>query len=365
MVSHHSQPIDGEACHCGAANLIELRLRATDLGAVRFALDPIWETVASLRLLARPGRSRLRRELLGRITAQASALDLEMLLAMVSQPSWSPVMLAPPLPESRDRRTDPVTRLGMIADTDPEVVRRDRARMRAMGFRARSSWDMPARALAMTVAESLVRYWQAVLAPSWPAVTAITEADLATRSRAVTTDGLAPSLPRIDSRLSLHRGALRLGAPGHHWHRQYSGDGVWMVPSVFLARTIAEIEVTPPVICYPALGADALWRTADGPGRTRSAATPDPLRPAVGRTRSRLLHLLHRPSTTTVLAGRLGLSPGTVSEHLRGLVGAGLLQSERHGRQVFYRLTPIAASLVNDTGQVRPAADDDGDPLGG
>ena len=42
----------GQACACDATSVVDLLLGADDVAAIRFAPDPVWETVASLEVLA-------------------------------------------------------------------------------------------------------------------------------------------------------------------------------------------------------------------------------------------------------------------------------------------------------------------------
>jgi DNA-binding transcriptional ArsR family regulator len=65
------------------------------------------------------------------------------------------------------------------------------------------------------------------------------------------------------------------------------------------------------------------------------AALADPTRRAVVRELSR------RPTTTaTALAAELPISRQAVTKHLATLAGAGLVATERAGRETRYRLTP-------------------------
>jgi DNA-binding transcriptional ArsR family regulator len=60
-----------------------------------------------------------------------------------------------------------------------------------------------------------------------------------------------------------------------------------------------------------------------------------------------VLRALTVPTTTTGLAGALGLAPSTVSEHLAGLQAAGVVHRRRAGRRVLYGLEPAGIALVN------------------
>jgi len=64
------------------------------------------------------------------------------------------------------------------------------------------------------------------------------------------------------------------------------------------------------------------------------AALADPTRRAVIRT------LAEGPHTATEIAGRLPVTRQAVAKHLVALDQAGLVTSERAGREVRYRLTP-------------------------
>jgi DNA-binding transcriptional ArsR family regulator len=63
-------------------------------------------------------------------------------------------------------------------------------------------------------------------------------------------------------------------------------------------------------------------------------ALSDPMR------RQLLVELSAHPATATELAGELPISRQAVAKHLSSLSAAGLLQRERSGRDVRYRVTP-------------------------
>ena len=64
------------------------------------------------------------------------------------------------------------------------------------------------------------------------------------------------------------------------------------------------------------------------------AALSDPTR------RDVLRKLAAGSATATELASELPISRQAVAKHLTALADAGLVQTERHGREVHYRLTP-------------------------
>jgi DNA-binding transcriptional ArsR family regulator len=96
-----------------------------------------------------------------------------------------------------------------------------------------------------------------------------------------------------------------------------------------------------PAIFYPARGIAAVWEPV-------AAAAPSGLTRVLGATRARLLVALERPAATIELAERLQRSAPAISQHLGALRAAGLVASQRDGRQVIYALTDVGERLVRD-----------------
>src|SRR2546429_592742 len=65
------------------------------------------------------------------------------------------------------------------------------------------------------------------------------------------------------------------------------------------------------------------------------------------RARAPVRRGLPRPSTPAGLALARGLAPGTVSEHLSGLLAAGVAPRRRIGRRVLYGLEPSGRALLS------------------
>ncbi|MGA2010759.1 MAG: metalloregulator ArsR/SmtB family transcription factor [Solirubrobacteraceae bacterium] len=72
----------------------------------------------------------------------------------------------------------------------------------------------------------------------------------------------------------------------------------------------------------------------DDPAAAVFGALADPMR------RRLLTQLATHPATATELAGALPISRQAVTKHLASLAHAGLLQRERTGRDIRYRVTP-------------------------
>jgi DNA-binding transcriptional ArsR family regulator len=67
-----------------------------------------------------------------------------------------------------------------------------------------------------------------------------------------------------------------------------------------------------------------------------TTALAEPLVDLLGRNRARILTAAIDPISTTALVAATGLSLATVSDHLRILTAAGLLERRRSGRSVLY-----------------------------
>jgi DNA-binding transcriptional ArsR family regulator len=125
------------------------------------------------------------------------------------------------------------------------------------------------------------------------------------------------------------------------------------MPSAFVWPDLVVIDPpeAPPALAYPARGVGRLWSAPPVP--------PAGLAGVLGDTRARLLTGLTRPATTTALAGRLGLSPSSVSAQLHRLHDAGLASSYRLGKEVHYRRTPAGDDLLDATSRRRPGTEVD------
>jgi len=60
----------------------------------------------------------------------------------------------------------------------------------------------------------------------------------------------------------------------------------------------------------------------------------------------RLLAALRSPATTSALAGRFGVTPGAISQHLAVLYRGGLVDRWRSGRTVLYQASELGLALL-------------------
>ena len=323
-------------CDCHDTAVVDLALEPDDLAAIRFHPDPVWETVASLGVLAHPAHHPLHRGLLERV--HEPDWDHGLLVGLMASERWYPTTLAPVPSRSHE---DPARALARIVDTDEQVAGGDLETLRRT-FPHQPRWrDTSVPQLLEETSTALVGYFERVLAPLWERVEDINSSDIAYRSSTLASEGVGATLDDLHERLSYDAGRLRLRMPGHHEHRSSGGNGVRFVPSVFRwPCLVAELDSSPPVVSYAARGAGRLWESLP-----QSESTG--LDPVLGRSRVAILTQLDAPSTTTRLARLLRLSNGTVSEHLTAMQRAGLLQSSRRGREVLYERTSLGHALIS------------------
>ncbi|MEV0283009.1 helix-turn-helix domain-containing protein [Kribbella sp. NPDC050820] len=174
-------------------------------------------------------------------------------------------------------------------------------------------------------AELLTWIWTETIEPEWPRRLRLLQADIMSRT----------------SRLSEHgwSGVLEGLGPDVRW----LGDGRiqinrWDYPVTDIRGQDLMF------IAAHTRGVNVSWRKPDRFALTYpvsgifAGAEPqtEPLVQLLGRNRARILVEAANPVSTTVLVATTGLSPATVSDHLRVLTDAGLLERRRSGRSVLY-----------------------------
>ncbi|GIG62194.1 transcriptional regulator [Longispora fulva] len=321
----------------------QVRFEVADLAEIRFCVSPLWETVTSLWALADPARHACHRPWIGWARAVAArpeiAPHVELLAAFARPKAPLPDFLTPP---PRDSLVDFADELGTVRGTPPEIVAVDIAST----HRPASPLHPLARAVAAAPAEWLPRiadaveaWWLAAILPHWPRMRALLEADIAHRSRQFADGGprllfdtLHPSTSWAGDRL--------LVADPFGLDVAVAGSGLPLRPSLFLDHRVllTQSDWNPPSAVYPARAVGTLWE--------HEHRTSTILARLLGANRARLLALCATPTTTTALAARTGLTPGSVSQHLAVLLQAGLLTRHRHGREVHYTRTELGHHLL-------------------
>lgn len=316
---------------------VEFRLDVADLAETAFGFSALGECVLSLRAWKFPGSHPEHIAGLRRMRREFEALDVAALGALITRSRHIPDFLTPVPPPSLP---EPAESFAALRATPPDTVA---AHIRT----AYGDEDIPAAlagppaAVLRRVADALEEYWDRCLAPWWPQMRGLLEADLAYRGHTMLA-GAQALFADLDTSVSWESGRLlvRLGAVGYDQVAAVDGRGLVLSPSLFVRRTLPMLDAADiPLVIYPARGRGTLWeRGGDAFG--------DALENLIGRPRARLLRMLEEPGTTTGLARRMGVTPSAVSHHLAALHAAGLLERSRNGRSVLYFRSPLGDSLA-------------------
>ncbi|MET9321566.1 DUF5937 family protein [Streptomyces sp. NPDC003038] len=315
-----------------------------DLLRCRFSISPRWETQEAVRALLRPGRQAYHLPWLRQARTAAEGLDLRPLWLLMPRAGHNPDFLSPP-PIGPSVTFE--EELARVRGADPQAAHEDLRRSlictpgaleSEIGQRLLAD---PARAVR-ELADLMEAAWHALIAPYWPRLRALLEADIVFHSRRLAAGGLEALFDGLhpDLRWYGETDTLTLHRPHHH-DRSLGGQGLLLMPSAFVWPEVVGGYDPPwqPTLVYPARGIGALWTASADPA-------PQALARLLGRARADVLCALHEPASTTALAHRLGLAPSTVSAHLRVLHAAGLLISARHGHRILYERTPVAIALT-------------------
>lgn len=325
--------------------MIEWRMRTEDAIRIRFAYSPLMELVLSLITLRAPGEHSAHLPWVRATRPLVAGLDLAEVYALVPVHGWmadfisfTPTEPQPDITTELDtiRRTPPLRVISDLADTarvPDEVAERIRADPRTATAR---------------IADTLEAYWDTALARHWPGILRLLEAEVWRRSKRLADGGLQALFDDLHESVSLDGDRLRVVDPVA-WSGELTGTGLTLVPHAMGWPSVRKMtgRLKPwstdgryqPMIAYPAHGVATLWETAPPP-------PPDALAGLIGRTRATILMALAEPATTTSLAGRLGLTPGGVSQHLSVLRASELVTRTRVAGTVLYRRTARGDALV-------------------
>ena len=310
---------------------------AEDLTRLRFAISPLWECVASLFAFRDETRAAMHAAWLRGQTPMRSD-DLELLTSLVRPSGYIPDFLTPPPDESFPALEKELERLRA---TPGSVVRDELKKM----WGSESHVPLAAQGLLRTpsaglkkLSNALERHWRRNLEPHWGRMRALIEADLNERSKILALRGPEAMLGSLHANLKYENGIIER-VNSTHQSVQLNGRGLLLVPSVFVTPKAMGIDWEPwqPTIFYPARGALSLWG---------EPVTNDQLEGLLGAQTARALTLLHAPRTTRDLALSLKLPQSGASYHVSRLRNAGLLESQRNGREVYHRRSSRGEALI-------------------
>ena len=300
--------------------------------ALRFAVSPLWETIAGLRVLAAPECAPVHQRWTTWAESRLGALPDDPWFRLLRRLATSgPVIPEFLIPTPGLRSTGIDTEVDGLFRATPERI------TAAVGAdpHARPLLDDPTEAL--TALRDRVRaVHDAIVEPLWPRLEGVLQGDVERRGRRLTEHGGPTVLNELHDTVTWHPTAVEVAGTV----TELGTRDLVLVPSAFIWPDVY-LRDSPVrlALCYPATGFGTLWTRPDPP--TRPALTR-----LLGATRARLLHELERPSTVSELAERLDVTAGAVSQHLAVLRATGLAVSRREGREVVSLRTALGLALV-------------------
>lgn len=326
-----------------------IEVSPADVARSRYAISPLGEAMFALRVAAgkhpagplRPWAHRIapRYEQLRRGTPGVLALT-----ALFRRGAYNADFIHPPPTGIGE---DFVAELAMVRSTSLSRARLELARnldgMRPPPRYVQQILESPD--VVSRLADAIEATWSALVEPDWPRLRAVLERDLVQRAGQLAMYGWAAALADLDPRLRWRTDGrtgtieVHTGSRTEREHHRLGGKGLLLVPTVFGALVSYVEPPWPYALIYPARGVADLLGPPD-PGRR-----PDALDRLVGPSRATVLRALAVPATTTQLVVQLGLSLGTVGDHLAVLRDAGLLVRTRTGRAVRYQRTTLGDAL--------------------
>lgn len=336
--------------------MLRLSLGMADLAATRFAVSPIGETVRSLRTLHAPGRHAVNLPWYrwAATELQKSRLDINELWELIIGPGdrLSYPGFVTPAPDSRLRGID--AELAELRGTPLEYLRGSVRRVFDDDDRPQIAADLlrRPRTTVRLLADQIGDTYRRLIEPHWERIEALLDADILYRAATLSRVGVARTI--IDLHPRIHWDGTDLVIEDNpDWPRatvdvELGAGGLVLVPSVFAWPDIVTkvTTATHTVVRYPARGVGAMWESALW-AAAAAGGPPLALARLIGGSKAELLSALRAPSTTTELAGRLGVTAGAVSQQLRILRDAGLVTGTRDRREVLYIASPLGLALVN------------------
>lgn len=306
---------------------------------VKFALSPLFElSISCYTLFSRKPLDPILEVWRTQSLQALDGADLPYLMALVGS-GYVADFLTPTPTESMPSFADD---LAELYNTPEAIIREDVQRV--IRFDGTSEirqqyLDFPRESLECLM-EELHFVWQRAIEPYWHKVVAVVEGDVLYRAKKQFFNGISGVFEDADPRIRFTPGKIEVDK---RWDRELTlgDDGITLMPS-FFANNHVFLQTIPrykPLIVFSAWGKNRLKET--------SVMDERPLDTLIGETRALLLENLDRPASTGELALRLDVTSGAVSQHLAKLAQTGLVEAERSGQRVFYRLTERGRQLLS------------------
>jgi hypothetical protein len=323
--------------------MLTVHLTSDDLLNVRFAYSPLLEIPASYWVLQNPFQQAAHRRWVEEANHALYDAEFPFLEGLLPANRACIPRFLTPMPHAQRLNID--NEFEEVLETPQEAIREDVLSVIAFDGEnevRRYFLSHPYEAVVCLVDE-MREYWQRTMAHHWTGMLAMLEQDVLYRARMVAIEGASAAFTDM-GKVAYRSGQLHIQptpmARQDDWDLHLEGQGVQLVPSVIagFGRYLGIFPDAPLMLAYEARGT-GLWMQP--PERPKQS-----LELALGASRAQVLIGLRTPSSTTELALRLHVSAGSISQHLMRLAGAGLVESRRSGKRVYYHLTERGESLI-------------------
>jgi hypothetical protein len=232
--------------------MLVLRLRGEDVAAVRFAISPLNEVVASLIRRRRRGLNPATSPWETEVDALLATEDTTLLDLLVSPRGWAPDVLTP-FPDGPEARFD--EEFDAVRRADPGCLRADFDAAYAaepLPEELRRRLRSPARLLEDIVV-ALERYVRLAIEPRWPRIRSAIEADISARTHLLARKGLGAMLGDLQPQVAWDGRSLRVAvAPEIDHAIDLAGRSLPLSrPSSRAIRTSTSAPTSRPSWCTP------------------------------------------------------------------------------------------------------------------
>jgi DNA-binding transcriptional ArsR family regulator len=329
---------------------IVFRVPPTAVERVGFSYSPSLEAVLSLHVLVEPKHHPVQHGWVRAMRRLSPALKREIDVFAFAYRTYFPEFFFPsPAGELLDfegelrrlRAIDPA-----LARVEFEIgLRSSQAVAEADEAVAASLLDDPG-ALLERLLTLLEDYWEAAFAREWERIEPDLAASVSEAGRQLQTDGLYALLQGLwpEVRCDAEQEKFWLDRPHDHEVQIGPDDRLLLAPSTYVWPHV-RVNCDAPWPLGLVFPASSIVREARP--RIPPAQLVSVLRALADDTRLRALRLIaERPRTTQELAPLVGVTEAALSKHLRVLADAGLLDRQRDGYYVLYRLVPEQIEAV-------------------
>ncbi|MEV4096526.1 ArsR/SmtB family transcription factor [Streptosporangium saharense] len=340
-------------------NVIRVETTPQDMAQSRFATSPLLETVHSLWIMSgrRPAgpHSAWKRQNEHNYATLHEATPALSAITSLMRFGYNMDFIVPP---PRGTATSIEEELATVRST-PLAQARSEIRRNLNGHSRPSPKIfeiLEASDVTYRLADALALAWDILIAPHWDRFKAILEQEILQRGSRLALAGWAQAVGEITPEVRWYAddtcGHLEILGQQQTGHYRLNGQGFLWIPSIFAPFAFQLDAPWPYALIYSSPGIATAWESED-------VRPNEALERLLGRSRATVLQALSAPGTTTQLVARLGMSLGSVGDHLSVLRGAGLVIRMRLGRSVIYRRTPIGDALAEGD---RPESGYKGEP---